>query len=253
MSKKNSSVQKTIQRFQIQINEKPVLVEVHREMRRNTRASIVGKGVLIRLPLMLIPSQQEIEVEKMLTWAKTQLQQNEKLQKRVIGRHYEHEDKITVGEKTYAISIDREPRASHTAKLEKNYIRIKLAESASAHNAQKAIRHLLSRCVAADFLPQITRRVQEWNHLHFKKNIKSIQLKYNHSNWGSCSSSGNINLSTRLLFAPDDVIDYVIVHELSHLVELNHSDRFWKVVSDVMPDYMEKEKWLKEHGATCDF
>ena len=61
--------------------------------------------------------------------------------------------------------------------------------------------------------------------------IKGIFLKYNHSNWGSCSHNGNINLSTRLLFAPEAVQDYVIVHELAHLVEPNHSDRFWALGS----------------------
>ena len=78
-------------------------------------------------------------------------------------------------------------------------------------------------------------------------------MKYNHSNWGSCSSKGNINLSTRLLFAPDDVIDYVIIHELAHRIEMNHSPRFWKLVSDAMPDYKEKEKWLKVHGGKLGF
>jgi predicted metal-dependent hydrolase len=66
--------------------------------------------------------------------------------------------------------------------------------------------------------------------MYFQKPIKSVNLKYNLSNWGSCSTKGNINLSTRLLFAPDDVIDYVIIHELAHLLEMNHSPHFWAIV-----------------------
>jgi len=69
----------------------------------------------------------------------------------------------------------------------------------------------------------------------------------------SCSSKSNINLSTRLLFAPSDVIDYVIVHELTHLIEMNHSQKFWNLVKSVMPNYKQKEKWLKEYGKLCDF
>jgi len=49
------------------------------------------------------------------------------------------------------------------------------------------------------------------------------------------------------------VVDYVIVHELAHLIEANHSHRFWKVVSDIMPNYKEKEEWLKENNHLCDF
>ncbi|MCB0682671.1 MAG: M48 family metallopeptidase, partial [Saprospiraceae bacterium] len=63
----------------------------------------------------------------------------------------------------------------------------------------------------------------------------------------------NINLSTRLLFAPPKVIDYVIIHELAHLVEMNHSRRFWDLVAAAMPDYEEQEKWLKKFGHRCDF
>jgi predicted metal-dependent hydrolase len=80
-----------------------------------------------------------------------------------------------------------------------------------------------------------------------------VRLKYLHSRWGSCSSSSNINLSTRLLFAPEGVIDYVIIHELAHLQELNHSPRFWRLVAEAMPDYQLKEKWLKDNGHLCDF
>lgn len=95
--------------------------------------------------------------------------------------------------------------------------------------------------------------MHELNQIHFQKDFKSVNLKYNSSNWGSCSTRGNINLSTRLLFAPDTVIDYVIIHELTHLIEMNHSPKFWQLVKGAMPDYKEKEKWLKVNGSQCDF
>jgi predicted metal-dependent hydrolase len=107
--------------------------------------------------------------------------------------------------------------------------------------------------VAGDYYPEIHRRVLDWNDRTFRQHVKSVNLKYNHTNWGSCSSHSNVNLSTRLLFAPVEVQDYVILHELAHLVELNHSDRFWSLVAMHMPDYEEKEKWLKVNRAVCDF
>jgi predicted metal-dependent hydrolase len=56
-----------------------------------------------------------------------------------------------------------------------------------------------------------------------------------------------------LLFAPAEVIDYIIIHELAHLVEMNHSDRFWALVAAAMPDYVEKERWLKVNDHHCQF
>jgi len=64
--------------------------------------------------------------------------------------------------------------------------------------------------------------------------------------WGSCSGKDNINFSWRLLMADMDVIDYVVVHELAHLKELNHSSRFWAVVEGIIPDYKARERKLKQ-------
>jgi len=68
--------------------------------------------------------------------------------------------------------------------------------------------------------------------------------------WGSCSSSGSINFTWRLVMAPQEVIDYVVVHELVHLVEKNHSVRFWNLVEKIMPEYRSHMVWLREHGHT---
>lgn len=66
--------------------------------------------------------------------------------------------------------------------------------------------------------------------------------------WGSCSPSGRISLNWRLLQAPASVRDYVVVHELMHLKELNHSNRFWNLVRSACPHYREAEQWLKQNG-----
>ncbi len=65
--------------------------------------------------------------------------------------------------------------------------------------------------------------------------------------WGSCSTEGSINFSYRLVMAPIEVIDYVVVHELAHIKHPNHSKKFWATVEAVIPDYKEREKWLKEN------
>ena len=76
----------------------------------------------------------------------------------------------------------------------------------------------------------------------------NITIRDQKSRWGSCSSTGNLNFSWRLILMPIEVMDYVVVHELAHLMEMNHSKAFWAEVEKVLPDYEVQRKWLKENG-----
>lgn len=75
-----------------------------------------------------------------------------------------------------------------------------------------------------------------------------ITIRNQRTRWGSCSSKGNLNFNCLLMLAPPEVIDYVVVHELCHRKEMNHSQLFWNEVARVLPGYAEQEKWLKTHG-----
>ena len=76
-----------------------------------------------------------------------------------------------------------------------------------------------------------------------------ITIRNQRSKWGSCSSKGNLNFNCLLMVAPPEVIDSVIVHELCHRKEMNHSDRFYAEVLRVFPDYYKWDKWLKDNGS----
>ena len=75
-----------------------------------------------------------------------------------------------------------------------------------------------------------------------------ITIRNQRTRWGRCSGQGNLNFNCLLMLAPPEVLDYVVVHELCHRKELNHSPRFWAEVARVLPDYKARQAWLKEHG-----
>ena len=75
-----------------------------------------------------------------------------------------------------------------------------------------------------------------------------ITIKDTKSRWGSCSYQGNLNFCWRLILAPEEVLDYIVVHELCHRLELNHSARLWAEVKRVLPEYEKSKEWLKENG-----
>ena len=78
--------------------------------------------------------------------------------------------------------------------------------------------------------------------------VGRVTIRNQKTRWGSCSSEGNLNFHWKLVLMPPEVLDYVVVHELAHRKEMNHSRKFWAEVKNVLPDYEKRRKWLKEFG-----
>jgi predicted metal-dependent hydrolase len=88
-------------------------------------------------------------------------------------------------------------------------------------------------------------------HAHkYKLNPRKIRIKSQKSRWGSCGIHNDINLNWLLILAPPDVLEYVVVHELCHIKERNHSAQFWQLVEAHLPDYKKARKWLKQNGGS---
>jgi hypothetical protein len=83
----------------------------------------------------------------------------------------------------------------------------------------------------------------------YNLSFTKIRITNNKSNWGSCSSKGILSFNWRLIFTPVEVIHYVVIHEMCHLLEMNHSPRFWLLVKQIYPDYKFYKAWLKENGS----
>ncbi len=112
---------------------------------------------------------------------------------------------------------------------------------------QQEIRLLTTR--AKRIIPQRVRYYAEMMGVDYGR----ITIRMQKSRWGSCSSKKNLNFNCLLMRAPDEIIDYVVVHELCHLKEMNHSKRFWAEVEKVIPDYADRRKWLRDHQEEVSF
>ena len=131
--------------------------------------------------------------------------------------------------------------SKHIEKIKKTKERLE-AESTEKLTREKVI------ALAEEALKVIPERVE-----YFAKVIGvtygKITVRNQKTGWGSCSSKGNLNFNCLLMLAPPEVLDYVVVHELCHRKQMNHSKAFWLEVEKVLPDYKEVRKWLKEEGS----
>jgi len=82
-----------------------------------------------------------------------------------------------------------------------------------------------------------------------KADCNRIFIRDQKTRWGSCSNRKNLNFNWRLIMAPEEILDYVVIHEICHIKEMNHSEKFWKMVAEYCPDWKEKRNWLNKHGA----
>lgn len=132
--------------------------------------------------------------------------------------------------------------------IEKDSLRIiQFAEEEIAIDAVDDIKPAVERHLWSLAKMALPERATELAAQH-EFDVSKFTVRNQRTRWGSCSPSGTISLNWRLIQMPPDVCDYIILHELAHTKQLNHSKRFWNEVKRVCPNYREAERWVKRHG-----
>ncbi len=236
------------QQFEITVNGENVPVRILYEARYNNRVTVNKNGILIRISEKQHKDEQRKQIDNLLKWAKEKLHDKPELIDSQQQRVYVNGEILRVGDYEFVISVFHHDKAKSSAKIFKNNIVLSIARGLTKDAEADASSYLVAKCLCKFFLPIVTQRLHELNNLYFKKQLNVVSMKYATSFWGHCSRNGNIVISVRLLFAPARTVDYVLIHELAHLVHHDHSARFWKVVEQVMPDYKNHEKHLKDNS-----
>jgi predicted metal-dependent hydrolase len=131
--------------------------------------------------------------------------------------------------------------SSHTVvKIIENVIHVYSPSDSDTKALIKFLQHKL--------LVEITEIVGFLNK-QLKLYVSKIKIIANKTRWGSCSSKSVLCFNWRLIFAPQEILHYVIIHEMCHLIEMNHSKSFWKLVTDFYPNYQSARLWLKQNGS----
>ncbi len=225
---------------------------IYLEKRQSVRMSIARTQGILRLPFWFSKRRIEREHVNFEDWIRKQLLKSDAIRSRFAPKRLSNGTIIQVMGVHYEQILYPEPnRKNHHLALdpENKQLIIKYPND----EIFEVLPKLKSRVFAKYYKEDIKTEVAEINRRYFGFEYKDIRLKYNKSNWGSCSTKQNINLSTRVLLLPNSIREYIIVHELAHLKEMNHSSAFWNLVESALPGYKEAERWLKKEGRNVEF
>jgi hypothetical protein len=136
----------------------------------------------------------------------------------------------------------RRGRAHSRAELSGDGLRVELAAGGRAE-----LRAALERWYRRRAREEIAARLDAAT-ARVGSSYSGLQIRGQQTRWASCSASGAMSFNWRLLLAPEEILDYVVEHEVAHLEVLDHSERFWRLLGSRCPEYREHERWLRAHG-----
>jgi hypothetical protein len=233
----------------ININSKEYHLEIEYRDIKNSYASIKGNKVIIRVSNKLCEHKQQEVISSLIKKLRNYKPSKFKRIKEEY-KEYKNGDVIEFDNKKFKIDIEYFDKTSSSAVIRGNTIYLRISSKLNEESKKKHIAELVRKVISKKRLPKLKRVIKELNEKYFNVSYKNIMWKKQLSRWGSCSANGNINISHRLLFAPEDVLEYVCIHEITHLKVFNHSQEFWNLIAKAIPDYKEKIEWLEEHGGS---
>jgi len=220
-------------------------VEIIRtERSKSASIEIEGDTVKITVPKNLSDQRIEELIKNRTVWIRQKL----KIQTETIRP----KDKEYVNGETFSY-LGRNYRlkclsgGSGETKLTNGYLTVCLAKDASGAAVEGCMRQSLQQWYQARALEKLKEKTKRYSAI-LGVSPQSVGVKEYKARWGSCSSSGDVTYNWRIIMAPHHIVDYIVVHELCHLLEHNHGPKYWKHVKSVVPDYKECREWLKVNG-----
>lgn len=233
--------------FNLKIKELDVLGEIIKSNRRGISLEVLSNGNLTVRATKSLNKKQILDIIKNNDqWIYDKVKSIKEKNEIFIKREYKSNDLLLfLGEyyklKLVKTSLPIEVDIDYKLKIITVYI--------EGNNKKEVVKDKLEKYYKK-FATQYLKDRVEFYSLKFKEKPREIKIKEQKRRWGSCSGDNRIFFNWKIIMANKDIIDYLIVHEMSHMKEKNHSKNFWNTVQEVLPNYKESKSWLKENGIT---
>ncbi len=240
---------KLIHRLHIKGIDIPLFI--HRERRNNVRASFTSQGINLRIPKAIPGSEICKHVDWCKKWATKTIEKKPSIAYKYQKKNYTDGSIIALYDQSYSLEFHQHRfKSTIKGKIEGNKI---IIYSPMLPLDDRNVKKIVVKIFNQHYLSKIKERVDFINELTIKKAYRDVSLKYLKTQWGNCAIDGRIKLSTRILFLPEKIQNAIILHELVHLIHMNHGRQFYELVYKYMPDYKIRDKWLKTNSGWMDF
>lgn len=230
----------------------PVTYEVRRSDRaRRSRIDVGLRGVRV-----VVPAGARVDPERLLAehagWVLDAQAQYEERREQVPERRFEAGATFPYRGEPHDVVVERRSRSSVSERTPSSTDASGTLRLARHHveetSVKRALECLFRRTARETFEDEAERHAPQMG-----VEYERIEVRNQRTRWGSCSTRGTLSLNWRLVMGPPEVLEYVVVHELAHLVEPNHSGAFWSVVESALPEYRERRAWLQENRLALVF
>jgi predicted metal-dependent hydrolase len=213
---------------------------------RRARILVDGDGVEVVVPQRFPMREVQPFVEEKRAWIERTLARMRETELEVQPSRLADGGEVPyLGERlTLSVRVERRRRREHVARRG-DELRVTLPPDVTVRDA---LERWYRRRARAEVAPRLEAACARWGSAY-----TTLQIRGQRTRWASCSSSGAMSFNWRLLLAPEEVVDYVVEHEVAHLEVLDHSQRFWRLVARRSPRYREHERWLRRHGPALRF
>ena len=222
-----------------------ILIDIKRTLTLKAIAiRVKDKRVTIKVPFFINNNLIQQLVNKKLSWIKKQLNIQSKflpLEKKL----YINDEKFLYLGKYYKLKILKNKK--YCVNIEGNFLQVNVKNELNILKVKKLLKEWF-REKSFIYFKKETYNYAKINNLK----INSVKVREYKARWGSCSNKGDISFNWRLIMAPPKIIEYVIIHELMHLKEHNHSPKYWNYVKSLYPNINEAKEWLMYNGQTLN-
>jgi len=236
------------EKFFIEYKDTRIFYSLTKSKRKTIGIKIDMNGeVKVSVPLRLSKKQIEEAIRGKADWIINKVNIIREMNSNIIPRKFVSGEKLLCLGKEYTLKVVDRDITRPKVCMQDDTISVYISAGLSGESRKQTVKEALIKWYRQYFSEVVNDRIEKYSLMMNAVPCK-VFIKDQKTRWGSCSVKGNINLNWRLIMAPVDIIDYVVVHELCHLKIMNHSKDFWLLVESVLPCYKEKRKWLKTYG-----